>query len=262
MLRLVCCLMVLAAGFEPARAADPQNIFQNFMGTIQQFQQLEQQHRQQKELDRQQREVFVHQMVTACMSHDEVACQQIIDAKGMSPFANYTAFVHMGDIELQRGDRDGARSSYGHAMRWATRMQNGSGPYQAAAGKLAAASQERATTSTGSLPPTNYRSAAAGAPKGDVVCDAAGAINWKIACLQSSQDPDGAKLYAALGDTLRQHNTIFRELMECEATLAKQPDVGLKCYTDRGLSGEALETTRQLALEYDLMIDARLNAKR
>lgn len=254
----------------PGHAADPNQMFQTFIGTLGQLQQLEQQNRQQREQQRQQRLAFIHQMVTACKSHDEVACTQIIETKDMPPFANYLAFLHMGDIELRRGDRAGAQSSFGHAIRWASRMQNAAGARQAAIERLAALNQapEQSRTVAVVRPVTQEAPSGATNPpppkshRGDAVCDAASSVKWKIACLEVSESTDGSKLYAALGDALGPTNATLRELMECEAKLSQQPEAGLNCYRDRGFSGTSLETVRQHALEYDLLIDVRLNGKR
>lgn len=234
------------------QAADRNQMFQNFMDFAQQLQQMEQQQQQEQELLRQKREAFIHQMVTSCIDNDEVACRQIIDTEGMSPYANYTAFLYMGDIELQRGAQEAARSNYLHAKKWAARMQDGANAWQTATAKLAAIKEEEEQTPSQTAPSDND----------DLVCDAAGSTKWKIACLQASEDAEGAKLYAALGDTLRQYNTTLRALLDCEAMLTKQPDAGMRCYSDRGLSGTSLKTVRQYALEYDLLIDERLSTKR
>jgi hypothetical protein len=105
-------------------------------------------------LERQQREAFIHKMVTACKKYDEAACYQIIEKQGMSPFALYTAFFYLGDIELQRGEREAAQSSYRYALQWASRMQNGGRVQRAAATKLTALNAPPSTPSISEPPST------------------------------------------------------------------------------------------------------------
>jgi hypothetical protein len=140
--RLVIALQLLATSLS-AHAADPNEMMQNSVGVIQQSQQLEKQRKQQKELERQQRKASIDQMVTACKNYDEVACYHIIETYGVPPFAMYTAFFNLGDIELQRGEREKAQSSYRYALQWASRMQDGGQAQRAAAAKLTALSKSQ-----------------------------------------------------------------------------------------------------------------------
>lgn len=279
MLRVIFVFLFVIHATCPSSAADRNEMFQAFSGMIQQFQQLGEQERQRKAYERQQRLVWIDQTLRTCMTPDETACMQIIEAEGMPPYANYTAFTIVGDIELKRGDTTAARRSYQYALRWAMKMQDRERATNAIRSRLSALNVAPAPpTETTPRPssvvvsnPDSLRQVPAtdnGPPKrvasaspADVVCDASGSVKWKIACLQASQAADGAKLYAQLSETLRQYQTTLNELLGCEAALEKDSAAGMKCFEGKGLSGEALRSVRLAALEYNLLIEARLEKK-
>jgi hypothetical protein len=253
MWRLLALGLAWFASCVPVWAADPNQVLQTFFGIAQQ---LEAQERQARE----RQQALIQQLVTACANYNEPACHQIIDTKGMSPHANYTAFVRLGDIELGRGERAAAHTSYTHALRWANRMSGGAAARRVERKLAALAAADGAPAPRPPEPPASTPSqptvaATASRPNSDPVCDAATSVDWKIACLRASQAGDGAQLHAALTTSLRTHNTTLQELLRCEAVLKDQPAAGLACYEGRGLTGEHLQEARINALEYELLIE-------
>ncbi len=243
-------------------------MFNLFGGVFQQLQQWDAEQRQQEQLKRQQQQIVVDGLLRACSGGDEIACNRIIEMKGMTPYANYLAFAMRGDIERQRGDIEAARASYQHALRWADRMQDGSNATRSVRSKIAALTPGSNPNKTRSQllarrqPGNKYNPSSQRdrnqAPQGDLVCDASAPVKWRIACLQAAQGPEGAELYKKLSELLNSHGVTLRQVLECDALIQKSQQSGTECFQKKGIESSIMGMVQIYALQYDLLVDVRL----
>lgn len=244
MRRLLVVGLVLSVGTISARAADPSQMFQTILGVMQQA-------AEQQQLQEQQRQAAVQQLIASCSNYEEAACLEIIDTTGMPPIANFVAFLHMGDIEGRRGQHEEGRKSYHHALKWA-RKSGRSAAIQTVNERLAAIDREGVPQAT---PPT-----VSVATPTDPVCDAAGPVDWKIACLQTTKDPKGAQLHEQLSQILQPRNITMRQVLNCDALVQKDEQGGSRCFQALGLTTDQISAAQIAALEFELMVETRIKA--
>jgi len=182
-----------------------------------------------------------------------VACQTIIDARGMPPKANFTAFAFIGDIERDRGDFEEAKRSYSHAERWSRRMSlperdHAAESIESRRGKLREAI---AAAQTGRQ--VSYITIA---ESREPICVwRSPSTVWQRACLRAKQTPNGAALHTSLRTQLRPIGASLPQLLACDAELQKSGFRGADCFENLGLKlDDGLLALLLTALQFEVLV--------